>query len=272
LNFSFLHFSKGQVGVIFDFLRHPTHHQSNPKAFRQNQRELFVRQSFYFGLQSEQKSKRTVHESFFLFTIYAFNMRFPVLLLFLARASTAFVIPRKTTATTSTRKSHLVSLHASRTIAFGDDGNEYDLLSLPARDGRPLKVILAGGGVGGLTAALCMLKKGFDVKVYERTAEFARFGGPIQFASNALSVLKDIDDDLFTRVMEKFTFTGTRSCGIKDGLRADGSFRMTNDSIDYLWNSDAPADWFVKFPLKVSKPRHAMTDCLLDLPLHATLI
>jgi zeaxanthin epoxidase len=25
---------------------------------------------------------------------------------------------------------------------------------------------------------------------------------------------------------------------------------MTNDSLDYLWNPDAPADWFVKFPLK----------------------
>lgn len=34
------------------------------------------------------------------------------------------------------------------------------------------------------------------------------------------------------------------------GLRSDGSFRMTNDSLDYLWNPDAPADWFVKFPLK----------------------
>lgn len=116
--------------------------------------------------------------------------------------------------------------------------------------------------------------------VYEKTSEFARFGGPIQFASNALSVLKEIDDRLFDRVMEKFTFTGIRTCGIKDGrlnfsnhklcfiinslsfiicfplvplflgLRADGSFRMTNDSLDYLWNPEAPADWFVKFPLK----------------------
>jgi len=127
---------------------------------------------------------------------------------------------------------------------------DYDLLGLPARPGRQLKIAIAGGGVGGLTAALYMLKKGFDVTVYEKTSEFARFGGPIQFASNALSVLKKIDDTLFDRVMEKFTFTGIRTCGIKDGLRADGSFRMTNDSIDYLWNPDAPADWFVKFPLK----------------------
>ena len=125
--------------------------------------------------------------------------------------------------------------------------------------------------------------------VYEKTSEFARFGGPIQFASNALSVLKEIDDNLFDRVMDKFTFTGIRTCGIKDGvcvcvcvcdllrttelhssrwissmhsflipfyflllsgLRSDGSFRMTDDSLDYLVNPDAPADWFVKFPLK----------------------
>jgi hypothetical protein len=116
-----------------------------------------------------------------------------------------------------------------------------ELLGLPSRPGRQLKVAIAGGGVGGLTTALCMLKKGFDVTVYEKTAAFARFGGPIQFASNALSVLKAIDDHLFDRIMEKFTFTGTRVCGIKDGLRADGSFRMTEDSLDYLWNAEAPA-------------------------------
>lgn len=125
-----------------------------------------------------------------------------------------------------------------------------ELLSRPARPGRPLKVAIAGGGVGGLTAALCMLRAGFDVTVYERTSAFARFGGPIQFASNALSVLKEIDDTLFERIMEKFTFTGTRACGIKDGLRADGSFRMTDDNLAYLFDDTAPADWFVKFPLK----------------------
>jgi len=143
------------------------------------------------------------------------------------------------------------STDANSIVTAPSSTKEYELLSLPAREGRPLKVAIAGGGVGGLTAALCMLKKGFDVTVYEKTAAFARFGGPIQFASNALSVLKEIDDTLFERVMDKFTFTGTRTCGIKDGLRADGSFRMTNDSLDYLWNPDAPADWFVKFPLKV---------------------
>jgi len=142
------------------------------------------------------------------------------------------------------------SLRMSETVADLDALTEFEELSLPARSGRPLKIAIAGGGVGGLTTALYMLKKGFDVTVYEKTAAFARFGGPIQFASNALSVLKEIDETVFERVMEKFTFTGTRACGIKDGLRADGSFRMTEDSLDYLFNKDAPADWFVRFPLK----------------------
>lgn len=139
---------------------------------------------------------------------------------------------------------------SGKAAVAGDNPPDYELLGRPARPGRPLKVAIAGGGVGGLSTALTMLKRGFDVTVYEKTAAFARFGGPIQFASNALSVIKEIDDTLFNRVMEKFTFTGTRACGIKDGLRADGSFRMTGDSLDYLWNEEAPADWFVKFPLK----------------------
>ncbi|CAK9009732.1 unnamed protein product [Durusdinium trenchii] len=119
------------------------------------------------------------------------------------------------------------------------------------KEGKPLKVIVAGGGVGGLTSAFSMLKQGWDVRVYEKTGKFARFGGPIQFASNATATLKAIDERLFERVMEKFTFTATRRCGIKDGLRSNGDFRMT-DVFDpsYFTNPDVPADWFISFPLK----------------------
>ena len=189
-----------------------------------------------------------------------------ILSLYLATSVNAFSTPSTTSTKIATpsnllttrqsqrpRKSTTNSFHSTLSQVENNDNDTvvYEQLSLPARKGRPLKVAIAGGGVGGLTTALCLLKKGIDVTVYEKTAAFARFGGPIQFASNALSVLKEIDDTLFNRIMEKFTFTGTRTCGIKDGLRADGSFRMTNDSLDYLWNPDAPADWFVKFPLKV---------------------
>jgi NAD(P)-binding Rossmann-like domain len=177
------------------------------------------------------------------------NMR-PLLFVSLLSTTALAFVPRSTVQKSFVAVSPTTtatSLHSTPVVST----TEYELLSLPARNGRPLKVAIAGGGVGGLTTALCLLKKGIDVTVYEKTAAFARFGGPIQFASNALSVLKEVDDTLFERVMDKFTFTGTRTCGIKDGLRADGSFRMTDDSLDYLWNPDAPADWFVKFPLKV---------------------
>jgi len=166
-------------------------------------------------------------------------------------SSSASSIKIKSNTITPNTNNHALSMAADSVVeSLQQQDDEYELLSLPARPGRPLKIAIAGGGVGGLMTALCMLKKGFDVTVYEKTAAFARFGGPIQFASNALSVLKEADETLFNRIMEKFTFTGTRACGIKDGLRADGNFRMTNDSLDYLFNKDAPADWFVKFPLK----------------------
>jgi len=51
--------------------------------------------------------------------------------------------------------------------------------------------------------------------------------------------------------MEKFTFTGTRRCGIKDGLRSDGSFRMTPVADPrYLVDASVPADWYLEFPLR----------------------
>eukprot|EP00611_Tribonema_gayanum_P021375 TRINITY_DN4093_c0_g1_i1.p1 TRINITY_DN4093_c0_g1~~TRINITY_DN4093_c0_g1_i1.p1 ORF type:complete len:435 (-),score=55.08 TRINITY_DN4093_c0_g1_i1:861-2165(-) len=86
---------------------------------------------------------------------------------------------------------------------------------------HPLRVILAGGGVGGLLAAKYLKQSGFDVTVFEKTDSFKRFGGPIQLASNALSTIKAIDPKLFESLMKKFTFTGVRTNGIMDGLRTE---------------------------------------------------
>eukprot|EP00961_Rhodomonas_salina_P009677 130769-Rhodomonas_salina.1 len=44
----------------------------------------------------------------------------------------------------------------------------------------PLKVIVAGGGVGGLFLAKALQKQGIKVTILEKTGKFARFGGPIQ--------------------------------------------------------------------------------------------
>jgi hypothetical protein len=79
---------------------------------------------------------------------------------------------------------------------------------------NPLKVLIAGGGVGGLSLAKTLSKNpNMEVVVLERTDEFKRFGGPIQLASNALQVLKEMDEDVFEQIMEKFTFTGDKTNG-----------------------------------------------------------
>eukprot|EP00538_Stauroneis_constricta_P000576 CAMPEP_0119565714 /NCGR_PEP_ID=MMETSP1352-20130426/30926_1 /TAXON_ID=265584 /ORGANISM="Stauroneis constricta, Strain CCMP1120" /LENGTH=554 /DNA_ID=CAMNT_0007614697 /DNA_START=214 /DNA_END=1878 /DNA_ORIENTATION=+ len=87
---------------------------------------------------------------------------------------------------------------------------------------NPLKVIIAGAGVGGLALANSLSKNPkMQVTVVERTDQFKRFGGPIQLASNALRVLEEMDKTVYDEIMEKFTYTGDKENGIKDGIRTE---------------------------------------------------
>lgn len=51
------------------------------------------------------------------------------------------------------------------------------------------KVIVVGGGIGGISAALSLLKSGFDVEVYEQAPELTEIGAGIQLSANAMHVL-----------------------------------------------------------------------------------
>src|ERR1700753_1233270 len=51
------------------------------------------------------------------------------------------------------------------------------------------KVIIIGGGIGGLTAALALLKRGVDVEVCEQAPELKEVGAGIQTSSNGTRVL-----------------------------------------------------------------------------------
>src|SRR5919201_5342375 len=52
-----------------------------------------------------------------------------------------------------------------------------------------MRVLIAGGGIGGLTAALAALKLGVDVEVYEQAAELKEVGAGVQLAANGTRVL-----------------------------------------------------------------------------------
>ncbi len=51
-----------------------------------------------------------------------------------------------------------------------------------------MKVLIAGAGIGGLTAALCCLQRGMDVQVFERASELGEVGAGIQLPPNAMKV------------------------------------------------------------------------------------
>jgi salicylate hydroxylase len=51
------------------------------------------------------------------------------------------------------------------------------------------RVLIAGGGIGGLTAALALLRAGIDVEVYEQAAELKEVGAGVQLAANGTRVL-----------------------------------------------------------------------------------
>ncbi|KAL2643339.1 hypothetical protein R1flu_010926 [Riccia fluitans] len=90
------------------------------------------------------------------------------------------------------------------------------------KSSRPLKLLIAGGGIGGLVLALAAKKKGIDVKVFERDMSAIKgegqYRGPIQLQSNALAALEAVDPDAAEEIMANGCVTGDRINGLVDGL------------------------------------------------------
>ncbi|CAO2830884.1 unnamed protein product [Amaranthus hypochondriacus] len=87
---------------------------------------------------------------------------------------------------------------------------------------KKLKILVAGGGIGGLVFALAAKRKGFDVVVFEKDLSAIRgegqYRGPIQIQSNALAALEAIDMDVAEKVMAAGCVTGDRINGLVDGV------------------------------------------------------
>jgi salicylate hydroxylase len=50
-------------------------------------------------------------------------------------------------------------------------------------------IAIVGGGIGGLVAALALIRRGFDVEVYEQAAELRELGAGVQLSANGTRVL-----------------------------------------------------------------------------------
>lgn len=55
-----------------------------------------------------------------------------------------------------------------------------------------MKVLIAGGGIGGMTAAACLLKAGIDVEVFEQAPALGEVGAGIQLSANPMRVLRHL--------------------------------------------------------------------------------
>ncbi|KAK9835564.1 hypothetical protein WJX74_003141 [Apatococcus lobatus] len=83
------------------------------------------------------------------------------------------------------------------------------------------RVLIAGGGIGGLVLAVALLRRGFKVQVFERDLTAIRgegkYRGPIQLQSNALAALEAIDPQVADRILSSGCITGDRINGLCDG-------------------------------------------------------
>ncbi|BFG20083.1 hypothetical protein CerSpe_063580 [Prunus speciosa] len=90
---------------------------------------------------------------------------------------------------------------------------------------RKLKILIAGGGIGGLVLALAAKHRGFEVEVFEKDLSLVRgegqHRGPIQLVSSALAVLEAIDENVAKQIMEAGCVTGNRTNGFADGVSGE---------------------------------------------------
>lgn len=110
-----------------------------------------------------------------------------------------------------------------RASAAASQAQDYGLPDTSS--GRKPRVLIAGAGIGGLVAAVGLLKAGYDVQIFERDTTAIRgegkYRGPIQIQSNALAALEVIDGEVAEKVCANGCITGDRINGLCDGVSGD---------------------------------------------------
>jgi 5-methylphenazine-1-carboxylate 1-monooxygenase len=103
-------------------------------------------------------------------------------------------------------------------------------ISVDGVEGTGIRVLIAGGGIGGLTAALCLHRQGFDVHVYEAVDRLEPLGVGINLLPHGAEVLHDLgigaqlaETGIRTRAIEYRTRFGhvlaSEARGVEAGFR-----------------------------------------------------
>ncbi len=58
--------------------------------------------------------------------------------------------------------------------------------------GKKPKILIAGGGIGGMTVGAALLKRGFDIEIFEQAPELKEVGAGIQISPNGCRALDSI--------------------------------------------------------------------------------
>jgi zeaxanthin epoxidase len=127
-----------------------------------------------------------------------------------------------------------------------DDGDESSWWRKPLPEDndvisnqRPLRVVIAGGGVAGLVTAAACHAKGMQVAIFEQASQYAPYGGPIQIQSNALRALERINPVICEEIRKAGTVTADRVSGLKIGYKK-GVFLGLGKQYE-------KGDWLVRF-------------------------
>ncbi|MFK4823283.1 FAD-dependent monooxygenase [Paenochrobactrum sp. BZR 588] len=94
-------------------------------------------------------------------------------------------------------------------------------------------VLIAGGGVAGLTAALAFAHKGFSVCLFDKAVEFSEVGAGLQLAPNATRLLQRLG------VMEKLALSAVtpKALLLLDGKSAKTLTSMSLDAATHRWGA-----------------------------------
>ncbi|WP_109354189.1 FAD-dependent monooxygenase [Sphingorhabdus sp. EL138] len=97
-----------------------------------------------------------------------------------------------------------------------------------------MRAVIAGGGIGGLNAALCFHKFGWEVTICEQAPALGEIGAGIQISPNGMKVLRALDVD------KQIEATGFRPRATQFRMGQSGQPILTASMADYEETFGAP--------------------------------